>query len=85
MVNKLWRAQTITFRMDAYGPLIGATIVRRRLSLIAYNCKPEGKAPTVGGQAEFTENITLRCHPSSNVTYPAAITCELVNSQSSLA
>lgn len=85
MVNKLWRAESVEFRMDAYGPLIGATASRRRLSLISKNCKPEGKAPSVGGKTEFNEDITLRAHPSDDATYPASVTIEVVNSQSSLA
>ena len=83
IINRLRRGQSVSFRMDAYGPLIGSTTSRRRLSLIGKNGKLGGKTASVGGKAAFDEPINIRFHPSSDGTYPAPMTCEVVNSQSS--
>jgi hypothetical protein len=82
--NRLLRAQTFGARLDIYGPLIGATAFRRRISLISLNVVPEGKTPSVSGPAQFEEDIKGFAFPSSDGTYPSAITIEVVNTQSVL-
>lgn len=85
MIDRLLRAKSFDLQMDCDSTFIAATGVRRRLSLIAKNCIPSGRTPSVGGAAQFDEPIDFEMHPSTDGTYPAAITCEIKNSQASLA
>lgn len=82
LTNRLIHAKYISLRMDVRGPLIGATVYRRMLSAICMNLIPAGKTPSVGGPAQFDDDITFTAHPSSDSTYPSGVTFEAVNSQS---
>jgi Phage tail tube protein len=78
MLHRLLRAESLALRVNALSTLIGSTVVRRQLSLIAPNCLLEGRTPSVGGASEFPELVTLRAFPSDDVSYPSAVTAELV-------
>lgn len=84
LVDRLLRREPFSLRVDAYSTFIGATGVQRQLSLIMMNCIPSGRTPSVGGVASFDEPIDFTAHPSDDVTYPAAVTAEIVNSQADL-
>jgi hypothetical protein len=83
--DRLDRGEPFSIRLDAKGPLIGATGVRRQFSLIMMQCKASGRTPSIGGKAAFDEPFNWTAHPSADVTYPDPLTIEIVNSQASLA
>ena len=83
--DRLIAGEPFELEVDAASIPIGATGIRRRMKLIAKNCRASGRTPSVGGRATFDEAIAFRCHPSVDVTYPAAMTVEVTNSQASLA
>lgn len=85
LYDKLLRAESATVRLQAYGALIGATGVRRQLIIRSLNCIPEGRGPNVAGRDTLDEQITLRAHPSTDGTYPSAVTIETVNSVEDIA
>ncbi len=85
MENRLLRAQSFELQLTANGPTIGATGVRRNLVLTAKNVRRTGRTITVQSGSQTDERIEFRCHPSVDVTYPAAITAEMLLSASSLA
>lgn len=82
LANRLLHAKFLTARFDIVGTQIGATSYRRKLSAITMNAIPSGKESSVGGPTQFDDDITFTCHPSSDSTYPSAMTFEAVNAQS---
>ena len=83
--NHLVSGEPFTLEVLAKSTLIGATGVRRELKLTAKNCRASGRTASIAGAAQFDEPFPFACHPSTDGTYPAALTAELKNSQASLA
>lgn len=84
LVDRLLRREPFSLTIDARGPEIGSTGSRRQMILTMKNCIPSGRTPSVGGAGSFDEPIDFMAHPSSDGTYPSALTVELVNSQADL-
>lgn len=83
--KKLERGTPFSLRLEAYtGLAIGATAYEHSLAIVAMNCVPSGKTVTVANGQRLTEVIPFTCHPSSDVTYPNAVTLELTNSLANL-
>lgn len=85
MLARLRARRPFQFHLQAYGTQIGSTLYRRALELVAMNMIPTGKTPSVGGAAQFDEQIQATAHASSDGTYPAPMTCILTNGQADLA
>jgi hypothetical protein len=82
--NRLLAGAPFEFELDALSTEIAATGVRRRLRWISKLCRATGRTISIAGKTTFDEPLTFKCHPSTDGTYPSAVTIELTNSTSDL-
>lgn len=80
LIDKLIREGSARIRIFGRGDFIATTGVRRSLDIRSLNCRVRGKTPTIGDRTTFDESITLRAHPSTDVTYPSALNVTYINS-----
>lgn len=71
--------------LDTGVPIGARGVLTERLSFIAKNCKLSGPAASVADAKTLDESLAFSCHPSSDGTYPAALTAEIINSIPDLA